>query len=203
MRTGYLLVLAGGVAAALTAAAIAAPRDVVLYNHSPSVPVGFYVRARAPVVVGAFVTVRALDVAPEEARRRNFTAVPDRFIKRVAAAAGERVCGDGQRVVVGAGVGAVVVTVLDADEQHHGAGERGGDDDGHDDGRGDAHRAARGGAGDDAHADDGHAALVGWRGCRILGADEVLLLGDTPDSFDGRYWGPINVRLIEGVWRRL
>jgi type IV secretory pathway protease TraF len=191
-------VLAGAAAAALTAAAIAAPRDVVLYNHSPSVPVGLYVRASGRVVAGAFVTVRALDVAPEEARRRNFTGPSDRFIKRVAAIGGDRVCGDGRSLVVGDG--AIVVTVLGADEQHHGAGERGDDDhDGHGDAR---HRAGAATGGDD-HADDAHGGLVGWRGCRVLNADEVLLLGDTPDSFDGRYWGPINVRLIEGVWRRL
>jgi type IV secretory pathway protease TraF len=36
-----------------------------------------------------------------------------------------------------------------------------------------------------------------------LAANEVLLLGDTADSFDGRYWGPVSVDLIEGVWRKL
>ncbi|KAF0177874.1 MAG: putative conjugal transfer protein [Caulobacteraceae bacterium] len=44
-------------------------------------------------------------------------------------------------------------------------------------------------------------ALPTWTGCRVLGADEVLLLGDTSDSFDGRYWGPTSKRLIEGVWQ--
>jgi len=32
-------------------------------------------------------------------------------------------------------------------------------------------------------------ALPSWGGCRRLGASEVLLLGDTPDSYDGRYFG--------------
>ncbi len=32
-------------------------------------------------------------------------------------------------------------------------------------------------------------ALPAWDGCRRLGASEVLLLGDTADSFDGRYFG--------------
>lgn len=43
--------------------------------------------------------------------------------------------------------------------------------------------------------------LPTWSGCRILAPDELLLLGDTPDSFDGRYWGPVTTRLISGVWR--
>jgi type IV secretory pathway protease TraF len=32
-------------------------------------------------------------------------------------------------------------------------------------------------------------ALPLWGGCRRLGASEVLLLGDTSDSYDGRYFG--------------
>jgi type IV secretory pathway protease TraF len=44
---------------------------------------------------------------------------------------------------------------------------------------------------------------AGWSGCRMLSADEVFLLGDAPNSFDGRYWGPIDARLVESVWRKL
>ncbi len=46
---------------------------------------------------------------------------------------------------------------------------------------------------------EGHT-LPSWRGCRRLGADELFLLGDTDDSFDGRYWGPVTIDLVEGVW---
>lgn len=45
--------------------------------------------------------------------------------------------------------------------------------------------------------------LPSWKGCRVLGPDEVLLMGDTDDSFDGRYWGVIPTDMIEGVWRPL
>ena len=45
--------------------------------------------------------------------------------------------------------------------------------------------------------------LPSWRGCRTLAADEVFLLGDTHDSFDGRYWGPISTDLITGIWTPL
>lgn len=33
--------------------------------------------------------------------------------------------------------------------------------------------------------------LPWWTGCRSLGDDMVLLLMDAPDSFDGRYFGPV------------
>lgn len=197
-RPRSLLLLAGGLAAALAAAALAAPRDLVLYNHSPSVPEGLYVRTNAPIAVGAFVTVRARDVAPEEAHRRGFEDASDRFIKRVAAAAGARVCGDGQRLVV-SGDDIVVIGADDQQQHDAAAGDDRGTDGGNADGGGPAglvrvlHPV---GDGDDDP-------VVGWRGCRVLAEGEVLLLGDTADSFDGRYWGPVRVDLIEGVWRKL
>ena len=199
-RPRSVLLLAGGVAAALTAAALAAPRDLVLYNHSPSVPEGIYVRTSAPVTVGAFVTVRARDVAPEEAHRRGFEDASDRFIKRVAAGAGARVCGDGRRVVVS---GDDIIIIGADDEQHHAAAD---DGDEHDARAGDGRRHAAAAAVRVLHAgggDDDDQHVAGWRGCRVLAEGEVLLLGDTADSFDGRYWGPVSVSLIEGVWRKL
>lgn len=135
-------------------------RDTILFNPSPSVPSGFYLRSDDAVVHGATVTVRAADVAPDYAALRDFTDAGDRFIKRVAAAGGDEVCASGDEVSIN---DAIV-----------------------------ARREARDAAG---------RALPTWSGCRILSMDELLLLGDTPDSFDGRYWGPISRRLIEGVWR--
>lgn len=197
-RASYVLLLAGCVGAAtLAAATAAAPRDLILYNPSPSVPQGLYVRTDAPVRIGAFVTVRARDVAPGEARRRGFEDASDRFIKRVAAGAGARVCGDGQRVVISGDD--IVVIGADGDQQHAAA-DDGGDVGGDDDDRRHRRAAAVAVLPD---ADDGRVHPSGWRGCRDLADGEVLLLGDTDDSFDGRYWGPVSVDLIEGVWRRL
>lgn len=191
VRHRSVLLLAGGMAAALAAAALAAPRDLLLYNHSPSVPEGFYVRTSAPVTLGAFVTVRARNVAPDEARQRQFEDDSDRFIKRVAAAAGARVCGDGQRLTISGDD----IVVVGADEQQQIAAASEAAHDGH--GRAAAVRILAVEQGGD------HRSPVGWRGCRVLTDGEVLLLGDTADSFDGRYWGPVSVHLIEGVWRRL
>lgn len=33
--------------------------------------------------------------------------------------------------------------------------------------------------------------LPQWRECRALGPDELLVMGDSPDSFDSRYFGPV------------
>lgn len=38
-----------------------------------------------------------------------------------------------------------------------------------------------------------------WQGCRRLASSEVFLLGHHPRSFDGRYFGPIDLRLYLGV----
>ena len=41
--------------------------------------------------------------------------------------------------------------------------------------------------------------LPHWHGCRVLGRDELLLLmAAVPDSFDGRYFGPIRRRAVIG-----
>lgn len=37
-----------------------------------------------------------------------------------------------------------------------------------------------------------------WHGCRMLGTDEVFLLAHDPDSFDSRYFGPLDRQHIVG-----
>ncbi|EDX80282.1 hypothetical protein BBAL3_1439 [Brevundimonas sp. BAL3] len=44
-------------------------------------------------------------------------------------------------------------------------------------------------------------ALPQWRGCRVLEDGELFLLGDTAESFDSRYFGPIDRRRLTGVYR--
>lgn len=43
--------------------------------------------------------------------------------------------------------------------------------------------------------------LPQWRGCRRLGPGELFVLGDAPGSFDSRYFGPVAVGDIDGVFR--
>lgn len=47
------------------------------------------------------------------------------------------------------------------------------------------------------------AALPAWRECRRLARDEVFLLGDTPGSFDSRYFGPVLREEAKGVYREV
>lgn len=47
------------------------------------------------------------------------------------------------------------------------------------------------------------AGLPAWSGCRRLAADELFLLGDTPGSFDSRYFGPVRVSDVDGVFREV
>lgn len=47
------------------------------------------------------------------------------------------------------------------------------------------------------------APLPVWRGCRALGPDELLVLGDTPTSFDGRYFGPVRRSAVLGVYEEV
>ncbi|MBL8550523.1 MAG: S26 family signal peptidase [Hyphomonadaceae bacterium] len=160
-RTRVIALLGLGMLAAALATQHAAP--LVIYNPSPSVPTGFYVRAPGPpAAVGDFVTLRAVNAAPAYAATRGFADRTDRFIKRVAAGPGQTVCAAGEAVT------------LD-----------------------DVEIARR------ASSDSAGRPLPTWSGCRVLGAGEVFLLGDTPDSFDGRYWGPTPLVAIDGVWRPL
>ena len=55
----------------------------------------------------------------------------------------------------------------------------------------------------DKFSDSGRRVLPSWSGCRVLEENELFLVGDTPDSFDSRYFGIVTVDEIEGVWRPL
>ncbi len=143
-----------------TAAALAPiPGPALLYNGSPSAPIGFFVRDTRPIGVGAYVSVRAGEVAPRYAASRGFSGPRNWFMKRVAAIAGARVCARGDQVFV------------DGRRLHRQASDRFG------------------------------RALPSWDGCGVLGEAQVFLVGDTADSFDSRYWGPVRLADLAGHWR--
>lgn len=45
--------------------------------------------------------------------------------------------------------------------------------------------------------------LSSWRACRRLRAGEVFLLGDTPASFDSRYFGPVATAAVNGPYQEM
>lgn len=45
--------------------------------------------------------------------------------------------------------------------------------------------------------------LPAWRGCRVLANEELFLLGDTPGSYDSRYFGPVSREDVTGVYREV
>ena len=47
-------------------------------------------------------------------------------------------------------------------------------------------------------ADSAGRPLPAWHGCRTLGRGDFLLLGDTWDSYDSRYFGPIPAGAVIG-----
>jgi len=158
-RALLAMALIAGVFSVITAGRT---QRVLIYNPSDSVPSGFYLRSDVPLAIGSFVTVAAIDVAPEYTALRGYDDRSDFFLKRVRANAGQQVCANDQVVSID-GVPAAVRNTQD------------------DQGR----------------------VLPTWQGCRTLAAGEVFLLGDTEVSFDGRYWGPTPVSLIEAAWRPL
>ena len=48
-----------------------------------------------------------------------------------------------------------------------------------------------------------HRFLPVWKGCRTLKSDEIFLLAKPRNSFDSRYFGPINKELIIGTAARV
>lgn len=49
------------------------------------------------------------------------------------------------------------------------------------------------------YLDTSHRMLPVWKGCLILKSDEIFVLGQHRDSFDSRYFGPVNRTQVLGT----
>jgi type IV secretory pathway protease TraF len=98
MRLTFLLLIAAIIAGEFMATSRAP--DLVLFNHSASLPTGFYVRDGGELSPGVLVTVRAADAAPLVAKDRGFEGPRDRFLKHIAAVEGDEVCADVSELVI-------------------------------------------------------------------------------------------------------
>lgn len=147
-RRGVLI----GLGCACLAATIAAPLlPRLVWNASPSAPIGLYrVQPGAALVRGDMVIARVPVAARALAALRRYIPANVPLVKRVAGVPGDRICATGPTVTLG--------------------------------GRTVAQRRA---------ADTMGRPLPWWNGCRTLAKGELfLLMAETPDSFDGRYFGP-------------
>ncbi len=161
-RRPFLLVSLCAGAVAMLIVPVSAASARLVWNATPSAPIGLYVIEQGRWRVGDRVAVRPSELLAEDLERRGVLARGKLLIKRVVAGKGDRVCRDGVDVTVN---GSAAAIARDAS----GSGE----------------------------------ALPFWRGCRTLGSWEVLLLGDTADSYDGRYFGVTSADDILGRVRML
>ncbi len=99
-RERVLLIAASVLAVLAGAGTLAAPGRVLLYNRTPSVPVGWYIRQFEPPARGAYVALPLPAAAWPYARARGDTPERVRFLKVIAAMAGDRVCAEGGRLRV-------------------------------------------------------------------------------------------------------
>lgn len=145
----------------LSVLAVAGPRASVphvLWNTTPSVPVGLYWIASAAPTTGELAVIRLPDALRALAAARGYLGETAYLIKPVAAGTGDLVCRHAATLIIN---GQVVAQARMADER----------------GR----------------------ELPRWSGCITLTAGQILTLSTAPDSFDGRYFGPIDRDHLVGV----
>lgn len=96
-----LAVLAGGIAAALAASIPWKPPILFLWNASASAPVGLYrLHAGDPLQRGDMVIAWMPGPARDLAASRHYLPANVPLVKRVAAAAGDRVCAAGRAISI-------------------------------------------------------------------------------------------------------
>ena len=96
-RQALLITLVG---LAVAGPLVTPKRPLLIWNASPSVPVGLYRIAAGPIRRGDLVVVRLLLEVAELAHRRGYLPKSAYLIKIVAATGGDRVCRFADRVFV-------------------------------------------------------------------------------------------------------
>jgi conjugative transfer signal peptidase TraF len=148
--------------------ALACPKadaPILLWNASPSVPIGFYRLASRPPRPGALAVIRLPEPVRTLAETRGYLRASTPLIKPVAAGAGAVVCRHGSLITINGR--AVAQAKL---------------------------------------ADTAGRPLPAWSGCIRLADTQVFVLAADPDSFDSRYFGPVDRANVLGtaspVWVR-
>ena len=156
MKQIVVILAAASILVLAVASAVRLPTKLI-YNGSPSAPVGFYWIDDHRVERGDFVLVRLPNRMRNLVEERRYLPPHVPLIKRVAGADGDRVCRRDREIIIDG----VTVTVAR-----------------HEDGLG--------------------REMPVWTGCHILRERRVFLLQRNPQSFDSRYFGPVDRSLIIG-----
>ena len=114
MRVRPLLTMTIAVALIVAPAVARQPPLLLIWNASPSVPVGMYLVTQASPRVGDLVALRLPPVIAAFAARRGYLPTSAYLLKPIAAVAGDLVCRFGERVLV-RGVLAGIAEDADAD----------------------------------------------------------------------------------------
>lgn len=156
MKRNVVSVAATAILALCIVSPISLPTKLV-YNSSPSAPVGLYWIDDGDAKRGDYVLVHVPDRMRNLIEERRYVPPDTPLIKRVAGAKGDRVCRQEGRILINDMVVAV------------------------------------------ARNTDGLGRIMPkWDGCHALSGARVFLLQDHADSFDSRYFGPVDRRLIIG-----
>jgi conjugative transfer signal peptidase TraF len=156
-RNFVLTVLALAVAA-LAAKPIINPVPLLIWNASPSVPIGWYFVSKRQSNLGEVVVIRPPEWIEIYASARGYLPLQTPLLKPVRAIQGSIVCRFGRYVFID---GNVTVQAK--------------------------------------YLDKNHRVLPIWKGCRTLEPDEIFVLGMHGDSFDSRYFGPVNQTQVLGT----
>lgn len=165
-RTRTIIAAVGIGVALMGLPVIAKPSPWLVWNASPSSPIGLYRVGFGAPGFGDLVLVRTPEFVADFAEKRGYIPRNVPLVKHVGAMPGDEVCAFKQAIIIN---GTIVA-------QRHGTDPQG-------------------------------RALPWWNECRTLDADEVFLLNSgTSASFDGRYFGPIEMEDIAGklipIWTR-
>ena len=130
----------------------------LVWNASPSVPIGLYRVVARPPPCGALAVIRLADPFRTLAGVRGYVLASVPIIKPIAAFDGDTVCRHGEVVTIN---GRIVALARNRDA------------------------AGR--------------PLPHWRGCRRMDSTAVFVISKRPDSFDSRYFGPVDRSQVIGL----
>ena len=146
----------------LAAVAVVRPLPILIWNASPSVPIGLYwVEFRQPNR-GEIAVLKPPEWVQLFADQRNYLPRFAWLMKPILATSGAVVCRFGTLTLVD---GRLIARALLQDAMHR--------------------------------------PMPVWKGCRKLSDTQVFLLSRHHDSFDSRYFGPVERGLIIGTATRL